>query len=57
MIKTIIPAFLLAAALILSAASIAPRQNMVGHDGCDLSYGVEGCERQVSSVKSRIAHR
>lgn len=51
MIKTVVPAFVIAAALIVSAATIAPRQNMVGDQGCDLSYGVEGCERQLSAAK------
>ena len=48
MIKAVVPAFVLATIVILSASAFAPRHNMVGDEGCDLAYGVEGCKQSMA---------
>lgn len=45
MIKVVVPAFILAVTIIISASAFAPRSNMVGDKGCDLAYGIEGCNK------------
>lgn len=45
MIKAVVPAFILAATIIISASAFAPRSNMVGDSGCDLAYGVGDCSK------------
>lgn len=50
MIKAVVPAFVLAATIILSASAFAPRSNMVGDRGCDLAYGIEGCSKTSQTL-------
>ncbi len=45
MIKAVVPAFILAVTIIISASAFAPRSNMIGDEGCDLAYGIEGCSK------------
>lgn len=50
MIKAVVPAFILAATIIISASAFAPRSNMVGDKGCDLAYGIGGCNKTSSTL-------
>lgn len=43
MIKTVVPAFVFATVIILSASALAPRHNNLDTAGCNLSYGVDNC--------------
>ncbi|MEP2944958.1 MAG: hypothetical protein ABJN11_04750 [Lentilitoribacter sp.] len=48
MIKVVVPAFVFATAIILSASAFAPRHNTIGATGCDLGYGVDTCTEQTA---------
>lgn len=52
MIKVVVPAFVFATAIILSASAFAPRHNTTGITGCDLGYGVDTCTEQTA-VKAK----
>ncbi len=52
MIKVVVPAFVFATAIILSASAFAPRHNTTGITGCDLGYGVDNCTEQTA-VKAK----
>jgi hypothetical protein len=52
MIKVVVPAFVFATAIILSASAFAPRHATNGVSGCNLGYGVDQCnEQKVLQVK------
>lgn len=52
MVKVVVPAFVFATAIILSASAFAPRHPTDGATGCSLGYGVDQCtEQKVLQVK------
>lgn len=48
MIKVVVPAFVFATAIILSASAFAPRHSDIGTSGCNQGYGVDTCTEQTA---------
>lgn len=48
MAKTIVSAFIFAAAVILSASAFAPSSIAQSDDGCDPAYGIAPCQVTVA---------